>query len=91
MNIQGLRFADGVVCYPWKFMYDVTGQQAFLFNLDRDPEEATNLLREQPRVAASLASLIQAQIDAQLEYHAGENGEREEFFQPRLGVCPSLP
>ncbi len=88
MSIQGLRAVDGVVCYPWKFVYDGTGQQAFLFDLERDPGEETDLLLEQPRVAAALASLLQAQIDAQIAYHQGDPKVLREVFQPRLGTCP---
>lgn len=91
MNIQGLRFIDGVVCYPWKFIYDVTGRQAMLFHLERDPGEQDNLLQERPDVAARLASVLQAQIDAQLDYHEGDAEQREAFFQPRLAHCPALP
>ena len=91
MNIQGLRFVDGVVCYPWKFIYDATGRQAMLFHLERDPQENDNLLQKNPDVAAKMASVLQAQIDAQLDYHEGDSERREAFFQPRLARCPSLP
>jgi glucan phosphoethanolaminetransferase (alkaline phosphatase superfamily) len=88
MSIQGLRSVDGVVCHPWKFLYDSTGQRALLFHLERDPGEEKDLLLEQPRVAAALASLLQAQLDAQVEYHQGDPRLSREVFQPRLGSCP---
>jgi len=78
---------DGVVCYPWKLVYDCTGGEAYLFHLGRDPGEKVNLVAKEARVAGAMASLLQMQIDAQVGYH--EKKERMDAeFQPRLGKCP---
>ncbi len=87
MTIQGIRSMDGVVCYPWKLVYDGTGGQAYLYHLGRDPGEKVNLVVKEARVAAAMASLLQMQIDAQVEYHA-DGGRMNVEFQPRLGTCP---
>ena len=87
MTIQGIRSMDGVVCYPWKLVYDCTGGEAYLFHLGRDPGEKVNLVAKEARVAGAMASLLQMQIDAQVGYH--EKKERMDAeFQPRLGKCP---
>ena len=90
MNIQGLRFADGVVCYPWKLAYDRTSQTAQLFHLERDPGEQRNVASTRRGVASALAMILQAQVDAQLAYHEGTDDERSIRFQPRLLTCPEL-
>ncbi len=90
MNIQGIRHADGIVCDPWKFIYDHTGSKAFLFHLKDDPNEQRNVVNEFPKVAGALAAVLQAQVDAQLAYHKGENSQFAKVFQPRLGMCPLL-
>jgi arylsulfatase A-like enzyme len=44
---------------PWKLIFDAKEKPAQLFNLDRDPREATNLLAAEPsRVAELQAELV---------------------------------
>ena len=91
MNIQGLRFADGIVCWPWKLILERTGQTAHLFRLDVDPDEDHNLIDQQPEIAARLDDTLRKQLLAQLDYHREDAPEvRHERFQPRLRPCPDL-
>ncbi|MCC6526982.1 MAG: sulfatase-like hydrolase/transferase, partial [Polyangiaceae bacterium] len=39
LNIQGLRFADALVCWPFKLFEDRTGKRSILFHLEDNPEE----------------------------------------------------
>ena len=91
MNIQGLRFADGVVCYPYKLVLERTGKRSLLFDLGRDPAEEHDLFSKEPALAGLLAESLSAQLGAQLDYHAEESPTRSERFQPRMRRCPALP
>jgi len=91
LNIQGLRFADGVVCWPYKLIVDRTGKQAHLYDLAKDPGEERDLLDAEPTVAGALEDTLTKQFKAQLEYHREEAlAERSERFAPRLRTCPAL-
>jgi len=89
MNIQGLRFADGIICWPYKFVFDRTDTREFLFDLSRDPHEEENLIDRDPARAHKLAETLNAQLQAQLDYHLTVSVRSSEF-QPRLNPCPAL-
>jgi arylsulfatase A-like enzyme len=92
MNIQGLRFADALVCWPYKLMIDRTGNKPYLFDLASDPDEEHNLVEARPTIAALLNDTLNKQLIAQLDYHRAQDlAVRQERFQPRLRACPSLP
>jgi arylsulfatase A-like enzyme len=90
INIQGLRFADALVCWPWKLILDRTGKRPFLFNLADDPDELTNLVETEEEIAARLNDALTKQLIAQLDYHSEETDVREREYQPRLRKCPRL-
>ena len=91
MNIQGLRLADAIVCWPYKLILERTSERQHLFDLSRDPEENHDLIEEQPEIAARLADTLTKQLLAQLDYHREEDLDvRERRFQPRLRACPDL-
>lgn len=91
LNIQGLRFADAVVCWPWKLMHDRTARQRLLYHLADDPEELTDRIDDEPELARSLSDTLDQQLLAQLEYHEDEAAKlRDERFAPRLRRCPTL-
>jgi arylsulfatase A-like enzyme len=92
LNIQGLRFADAIVCWPYKLILERTSEKQYLFDLARDPIEATNLLTRLPETAARLADTLNRQLRAQLDYHEAQADElRRQRYQPRLRACPRLP
>jgi arylsulfatase A-like enzyme len=92
MNIQGLRFADAMVCWPYKLILDRTSKKQFLFDLALDPDERHNLMLERPEVASKLADSLTKQLVAQLDYHREDAvAERDARFQPRMRTCPALP
>ena len=91
MNIQGLRFADAIVCWPYKLILERTGERQHLFDLSRDPAENVDLIEEQPEIAARLADTLSKQLLAQLDYHREEDvAVRQSRFQPRLRRCPDM-
>lgn len=91
MNIQGLRFADAIVCWPYKLILERTSERQHLFDLSRDPAENADLIEEQPEIAARLADTLSKQLLAQLDYHREQAVDlREARFQPRLRSCPDL-
>jgi len=90
INIQGLRFADSIVCWPYKLILERSRDRQMLFHLQRDPSETRNLISEHPRIARALADTLHKQLLAQLDYHADGASERDERFQPRLRPCPHL-
>jgi hypothetical protein len=87
MNIQGLRYADGIVCWPYKLVLDRTDKRQLLFDLSRDPHEEDNLLEREPRRAHALSQTLSMQLLAQLDYHAEGSPAPHERFQPRLRPC----
>ncbi len=88
MNIQGLRSADAVVCYPWKLIHEHPGPVKKLFHLGRDPGETKNLVEERPGVARQLTLTLQGHIAAQMRFHASESKVRLTRYAPRLRPCP---
>ncbi len=91
MNIQGIRNADGVVCWPWKLVLERSSRQVMLFNLEADAAERQNRVVQESRVAAELANLLKTQMSAQSRYHRKVGGLQRTQFQPRLLSCPELP
>jgi arylsulfatase A-like enzyme len=85
MNIQGLETAEGVVCWPWKFVVDHPGRHRGLYHLESDPEESFNLLELSD---AALAHAVPPELDPALsprsddesrqvpDRHAGEEFSR---------------
>lgn len=91
MNIQGLRSADGIVCWPWKLIVERTGRQVHLFNLEKDPREAHDLVGKNLRVATALVNTLETQMRAQVAYHRLHSTQRKHRYAPRLLACPLLP
>jgi arylsulfatase A-like enzyme len=90
MNIQGLRFADAVVCWPFKLIVERTNQKRYLYDLAADPDERNNLVEKYPEVHARLDDTLTQQLLAQLDYHAVGDDTRTKRFQPRIRSCPPL-
>ncbi len=90
MNIQGLRFADAIVCWPWKLILERTSKKPYLYQLADDPDEQTNLVARRPMIAALLEETLSRQILAQLDYHQND-ALRQREFAPRMRPCPELP
>lgn len=91
LTMQGLRQADGVVCYPWKLVHDRSQRLEQLYQLEHDVEERRNLALVRPDVRRSLELLLATQVSAQLGYHARSRRGEEQRFAPRLARCPELP
>jgi arylsulfatase A-like enzyme len=92
MNIQGLRYADALVCWPYKLILERTNKEAFLYHLGDDPHEQRNLIESHAEIAARLEDTLAKQLLAQLDYHASAAASiRAERYQPRLRPCPALP
>jgi arylsulfatase A-like enzyme len=91
LNIQGLRFADGIVCWPYKLNIDRTARQPHLYDLEHDPDEHDDLIEAQAELAARLDRTLTNQIVAQLDYHGDAAQKlRDERFAPRLQRCPDF-
>jgi arylsulfatase A-like enzyme len=91
VNDQGLRMAEGVVCWPWKLVNDRTGRTLRLYQLEDDPEELEDRTPRDPAVASALADVLSAQMKAQMDYHRESNrAARRARFAPRLLACPEV-
>jgi arylsulfatase A-like enzyme len=93
MNIQGWKHYDGIVCMPYKLVFDPDSGESTLYDLVKDPGEATDLAKEKAAVTEKLYTTLRAQLDAQEAYHADdETGHalRGERFAPRMLPCPTL-
>jgi arylsulfatase A-like enzyme len=92
LNIQGLRLAEAVVCWPWKLIVDRSEHAVRLYHLGEDPDEWTDLVDQEPGVAAVLVELLRKQMKSQVDYHRKKNLElRESHYAPPLLRCPELP
>jgi arylsulfatase A-like enzyme len=91
MNIQGLKSAEAVVCWPWKLIVNRSDKTLQLFHLEQDPDEHDDRAIRDAEVAEALRATLSAQISAQLAYHKQDNPALSERFAPRMLSCPSLP
>jgi arylsulfatase A-like enzyme len=91
MNIQGLRSADALVCWPWKLIADRTARRLMLHNLEQDPDERDDRAGRDVRIAADMYRALRAQMLAQVAYHKPKSKDRSTRFAPRLLPCPTLP
>jgi len=92
LNIQGWKHYDGIVCMPYKLVFDPDSQQSALYDLVSDPHEMRDVAKDKPDVVVSLSAVLQSQLDAQEAYHADdEPGKqlRAERFAPTLLSCPT--
>ncbi len=88
LNIQGIRNAEALGCWPWKMIMERTSGAMYLFNLAQDPREKQNRLVAEAKVAGALRATLDAQLSAQQEYHGGDAKQRKTHFVPRLLRCP---
>jgi arylsulfatase A-like enzyme len=91
LNIQGLKTAEAIVCWPWKLIARRGEKAASLFQLEQDPGELEDRRARDPEVATALETTLASQVFAQLEYHGRDDSERRARHAPRLLPCPNLP
>ncbi|MCL4751797.1 MAG: sulfatase [Myxococcales bacterium] len=91
MNIQGLKSAEAIVCWPWKLVQNRSEKTTQLFQLEQDPEESDNRVERNPKLAAALKATLSAQVSAQLAYHKSDRTSPSERYAPRLLTCPNVP
>jgi arylsulfatase A-like enzyme len=91
MNIQGLRSAEAVVCWPWKLVVDRTSRTVQLYDLERDPDELDDRAKHETEIAKTLRATLSAQITAQLIYHKKGSEGLGTRYAPKLLPCPELP
>lgn len=88
MNIQGMRTAEAVVCWPYKLIKARQQRRPELYNLEQDPHEEEDLYHDGSHEADHLLRLIRAQMKAQLDYHhPGNQSLRDERYAPRMLTC----
>lgn len=88
MNIQGMRTAEGIVCWPYKLIKSRQHRRPELYNLEKDPREEEDLFHDGSHEAEHLLRLIRAQMKAQLDYHHPSNqAQRDERYAPRMLTC----
>lgn len=91
LNIQGMKSAEGVICGRFKFVSNRTAETEALYNVEVDPRETRNLLSELPQVSDKLRTLLHAQMQTQVRYHAPREGTvRSTHYAPRFASCPDL-
>lgn len=86
-TLHGLRAEDGLVCWPWKIVYDLTDHRIMVHDLAEDPTEEHELYAPDRPIPADLVRMLSAQLDAQLDYYSPK-GARDERFAPRMLKCP---
>ncbi|MBI3204907.1 MAG: sulfatase [Myxococcales bacterium] len=91
MNIQGLKSAEALVCFPWKLIVNRSDKTTELFQLEEDPGELHDRSARDALVTEALKTTLSSQIGAQLAYHRKDSPALAERFAPRLLTCPALP
>ena len=89
-TLQGLRYADAIVCWPYKLVHDATAAQLLLFDLEQDPAEQHNRMSREHPAARPLSTMLLAHIKRQLAYH-DDTHAMQSRFAPRLPRCPTTP
>ncbi len=70
MHVDGLVNGDGLLAAGhWKYFEDNGKGDRYLFDLAKDPREATNLVETRPEIADSLSAQLAALCTAQLTYY----------------------
>jgi len=88
MNIQGMRTAEAIVCWPYKLIKARQQRRPELYDLERDPREEEDLFHDGSTEAQHLLRLVRAQMKAQLDYHHPSNQPlRDERYAPRMLTC----
>jgi arylsulfatase A-like enzyme len=89
LTLQGLRYGDAIVCWPYKLIHDSNLARLSLYDLARDPAETADLMDpNQPR-ARALAEVLLTMVQNQRAYH-GDPSRMARSFAPRLPACPKL-
>jgi arylsulfatase A-like enzyme len=94
MNIQGWKHHEGIVCMPYKLVFDPDTDESALYDLSRDPKEMQDIAGRRPDVVLALETVLFAQMDAQEKYHANDDegaALRADRFAPMMLPCPALP
>lgn len=88
LNIQGMRTAEAIVCWPYKLIKTRQQRKPELYDLERDPREEEDLFHDDSPRAERLLRLMRAQMKAQLDYHHPQHQElRDERYAPRMLTC----
>lgn len=91
LNIQGMKSAEAVICGRYKFVSSRSAETEALYNVELDPGETKNLLTDLPQVSDVLKTLLSAQMQTQMRYHAPKDASlRSAHFAPRFASCPEL-
>lgn len=91
INIQGLKSAEALLCWPWKLIVNRSEKTTELYQLEQDPAENDDRLARDAEIAEALRTTLSAQVSAQLAYHKKDNPALAERYAPRMLSCPSLP
>ncbi|MFO0567224.1 MAG: sulfatase-like hydrolase/transferase [Polyangiaceae bacterium] len=91
LNIQGLKSAEALICFPWKYVVNRSDKTTELFQLEQDPDEREDRSARYPEIAEALRVTLSQQVAAQLSYHRKDNPALHERYAPRLLTCPNLP
>jgi arylsulfatase A-like enzyme len=91
LSLQGLRYGDAVVCWPWKLIHESSHGRLLLYDLEHDPAEQHDLMRREHPRARPLAELLLTQVTRQLAYHADAEAQRTHFAPALLPCEPAHP
>jgi arylsulfatase A-like enzyme len=89
LTLQGLRYADAIVCWPYKLIHDSNRARLSLHDLEHDPHEAQDRMDPNDRRARALAETLLAMVQAQRAYHS-DPARMAQQYAPPLPPCPGL-
>ncbi len=71
ITVNGLTRGNAVVQWPWKLMtQSFPKRDVELYNIESDPKEMRNLLRDEPEIARQLAATLGEWRTCQISYYA---------------------
>ncbi|MGQ9648808.1 MAG: sulfatase family protein [Phycisphaerae bacterium] len=74
--LQFTQWMECVTLDKWKYIYDLSDVNKFLFDLNSDPGERNNLLTQEPQRAAALHAMLAGWHTYQVSYYARRRFEQ---------------
>jgi arylsulfatase A-like enzyme len=80
--LQLTRWQEAVTLNGWKYIYDLTDVQPYLFDIHSDPGETANLAERKPELAQALHAVLSDWHAAQVAYYRPSNRPFRHYLAP---------
>ncbi len=80
--LQLTRWQEAICLNGWKYIYDLTDVQPYLFDLNTDPGERQNLVEAETELATALRDILAGWNQHQIAYYAPANRPHTTYIPP---------